>query len=129
MISKKANVNNIDAYIAGFPAATQKVLKQMRRIIKKTAPDAEELISYQMPAYKFHGMLAYFAGYRHHIGFYPGASGIAAFKKELSVYKGAKGSVQFPLDEPLPLELIAEIVNFKVKENLEKSAIKAKKKK
>lgn len=129
MISEKANVNNIDAYIAGFPAATQKLLKQMRRIIKKTAPDAEELISYQMPAYKFHGMLAYFAGYRHHIGFYPGASGIAAFKKELSVYKGAKGSVQFPLDEPLPLELIAEIVNFKVKENLEKSAIKTKKKK
>ena len=97
--------------------------------IRKAAPDAEEVISYQMPAYKCQGMLVYFAGYKNHIGFYPGAAGVAAFKEELSVYKNAKGSVQFPIDKLLPLKLIAEIVTFRVKENAAKAAMKAKKKK
>lgn len=125
---KKNTPQNVDEYIAGFPAATQKLLKQLRKTIVKAAPGAEEVISYRMPAYKFHGMLVYFAGYEHHIGFYPGASGIAAFKKKLSAYKSAKGSVQFPLNEPLPLEIVTAIVMFRVKENLEKLALKAKKK-
>lgn len=125
MISKKAN--DTDQYIAGFPKETRELLEQVRAAIKKAAPDAEELISYQMPAYKYHGMLVYFAGYKKHIGFYPTASGIAAFKKELSVYKGARGSVQFPLDKPLPIQLITKIVAFRVKENLKKEGVKAKK--
>lgn len=85
------------------------------------APQAEEVISYAMPAYRLNGMLVYFAGYAKHIGFYPGAGGIAAFKTELSVYKGAKGSVQFPLDRPLPLKLIEEIIMFRIAENVERS--------
>lgn len=96
------------------------MLEELRQAIKLAAPAAEEVISYQMPAFKYHGVLVYFAAYKHHIGVYPTSSGIAAFKKELSVYKGAKGSVQFPLDKPLPLALIKKIVKFRVKENLEK---------
>jgi uncharacterized protein YdhG (YjbR/CyaY superfamily) len=127
MKTKTAKVNDIDKYIAGFPKDTQKFLEQLRATIKKAAPGAEEVVSYQMPAYKYHGMLVYFAGYENHIGFYPTPSGIEAFKKELSVFKGAKGSVQFPLDKPLPLELISKIVAFRMKENSEKAEIKAKK--
>jgi uncharacterized protein YdhG (YjbR/CyaY superfamily) len=117
-IDKPNNVNN---YIEGFPKATQTLLKQIRAAIKKAAPDAQEVISYQMPAYKCSGALVYFAGYKNHIGFYPTASGIQAFKKEISVYKSSKGAVQFPLDEPLPLDLISKVVKFRVKENLEKA--------
>ncbi|MCX6271165.1 MAG: DUF1801 domain-containing protein [Bacteroidetes bacterium] len=112
--------NDIDRYISAFPEKTQVLLDQIRTVIRKAAPEAEELISYKMPAYKFHGILVYFAGYENHIGFYPTSSGIAAFKKELSIYKGAKGSVQFPLDQPLPLELITKIVKFRVSENGQK---------
>lgn len=126
MKTEQAAATNIDMYIAGFPEETQKLLNQLRQLIKDTAPDAEEVISYQMPAYKYHGMLVYFAGYSKHIGFYPGASGIAAFKEELSVYKNAKGSVQFPLDQPLPVKLIERMVLFRVKENLEKANSKQK---
>ncbi|HEV7621578.1 MAG TPA: DUF1801 domain-containing protein [Flavisolibacter sp.] len=117
---------SIDEYIAGFPKEVQKMLKDIRITIKKTAPQAEEVISYAMPAFKFNGMLVWFAGYANHIGFYPGASGIEAFKKQLSVYKGAKGSVQFPLDKPIPLKLITKIVKFKVSENLLKAKLKKK---
>jgi uncharacterized protein YdhG (YjbR/CyaY superfamily) len=123
---KKA-VGEIDKYIASYPIEVQKRLSQIRDTIIKAAPDAEEVISYQMPAYKYHGMLAWFAGHKNHIGFYPGASGIENFRKEISVYKWAKGSVQFPLDKPLPLSLITKIIKFKVKENLEKAAAKKKK--
>ena len=123
------NPADVDEYIAGFPKDTQKLLEQLRAAIMKAAPGAEEAISYQMPAYKYHGMLVYFAGYKSHIGFYPTASGIETFKKELSVYKGAKGSVQFPLDKPLPLQLVTKIVKFRMKENLEKESIKTKAKK
>lgn len=123
-----AIARNIEEYIQGFPPETREMLTRLWLTIKKAAPEAEEVISYQMPAFRFHGMLVYFAGYKSHIGFYPGAAGIAAFKKEISGYKNAKGSVQFPLDEPLPLKLVTNIVKYRVKENLEKAKNKAAKK-
>lgn len=110
--------NDIDKYIKSFPEEIQQILEQLRNEIKKAAPDAEETFSYKMPAYKYFGMLVYFAAHKNHIGFYPAPSGIIKFKEELSVYKGAKGSVQFPLNNPLPLKLIAKIVTFRVQENL-----------
>jgi uncharacterized protein YdhG (YjbR/CyaY superfamily) len=110
-------INSIDMYIARFPPEIQVLLEQVRSIIKVSAPEAVEVISYQMPAYKYNGMLLYFAAYKKHIGFYPMASGIAAFKNELSIYKNAKGSVQFPLDKPMPLDLISQIVKYRVNEN------------
>ena len=112
--------NKVSEYIEDFPIATQALLNQLRAVIKKAAPDAEEIISYQMPAYKYNGPLVYFAGYKNHIGFHPTPQGITAFKKELSVYKGSKGAVQFPLDEKLPLDLITKIVKYRVKQNSEK---------
>jgi uncharacterized protein YdhG (YjbR/CyaY superfamily) len=116
---------SIDAYISDFPAETQKVLKQVRSSVKKAAPKAEETISYGMPAFTLHGSyLVYFAGYKNHIGFYPAPIGIELFKKELSKYKSGKGSVQFPLDEPMPLALITKIVKYRVKENTEKAKLK-----
>ena len=117
---------NVDEYIAGFPKETQLILEQIRATIKKAAPQAEEVISYAMPAYKWNGMLLYFAAYAKHLGFYPTGSGIAAFKKELSVYKGAKGSVRFPLDKPIPLGLVSKIVKFRAAENLQKAKTKKK---
>ena len=108
---------NTDDYIRQFPEKQQAALEQIRKAIKAAAPTAAEVISYQMPAYQLNGMLVYFAGYENHVGFYPTPSGIEAFKKELAVYKGAKGSVQFPIDKPLPLGLIKKIVQFRIKEN------------
>jgi len=119
---------DVDMYISGFPEEVQLMLNDMRTAIRNAAPQAEEVISYQMPAYRYNGILVHFAAYRNHIGFYPGAEGIEAFKKELSGYKGAKGSVQFPPDKPLPLELISQIVEFRVIRNTEKAMEKAKKK-
>lgn len=113
-----------DSYIASFPDEIREKLEQMRSIIRKAAPDAEEVISYAMPAYKQNGMLVYFAGYKSHIGFYPTASGIREFGKEFTKYKSSKGAVQFPLDKPLPVGLITRIVKFRVKENKEKAARK-----
>lgn len=112
---------SIDEYIAAFPNDTQKLLEEIRSVIKKAAPEAEETISYAMPTFKLHGNLVHFAAYKNHIGLYPAPNGIDAFKDELSVYKGAKGSVQFPLNKPMPLDLISRIVKFRVKENLEKA--------
>jgi uncharacterized protein YdhG (YjbR/CyaY superfamily) len=112
---------NVDAYIARFPENVQTSLRQMREIIKDAAPEAEEAISYGMPAYRQNGVLVYFGGAKKHIGFYPTGAGVAAFQQELSRYKGAKGSVQLPLDEPPPRELIAKIVKFRIAENLEKA--------
>ena len=117
---------NFEEYVIGFPESTQLLLEQLRATIKKAAPLAEEVISYGMPAFKLHGMLVWYAAFSKHIGFYPRASGIEAFKKELSIYKGATGSVQFPLDKPLPLGLISKIVKFRLKENLEKQKLKKK---
>ena len=125
---KTATPQNVDEYFSGFPNDIQKLLKQMRATIKKAAPKAEEVISYAIPGYLLEGMLVYFAAFKNHIGFYPGAAGIAAFKKELSVYKSAKGSVQFPLDNPLPLSLVTRIVKFRIRQNLDKAALKKKKK-
>ena len=112
---------SIDAYIATFPPEVKALLLQMRQTIQKAAPKATEAISYQIPTFKLHGNLVHFAGFKKHIGFYPGAAGIAAFQGELAGYKSAKGSVQFPLDQPLPLALVTKIVKFRVKQNLEKA--------
>lgn len=119
---------NVDVYLAGFPAASREYLVQIREAIRKAAPEAQELISYQMPAYKLNGALVYFAGYKNHIGFYPAGSGIEIFKTKLSGYKTSKGTVQFPLTQPLPLDLIAEIVRFRVSENLDRLTTKQTKK-
>ncbi len=118
---KIAKAGNINEYIATFPKEVQKILEQVRQTIRKAAPKAEENISYAMPAFKLNGKpLIYFAGYENHIGLYATPSGHAAFEKELSKYKQGKGSVQFPLDEPMPLDLISRIVKFRMQENVEK---------
>lgn len=117
-----SKIKNVDDYLAGFPKETQTILEQVRAIIKKTAPAAEVSISYAMPAYKLNGKpLVYFAGYKEHIGFYATPTGHEAFEKELSIYKQGKGSVQFPLVKPMPLNLIERITKFRVEENLKKS--------
>jgi uncharacterized protein YdhG (YjbR/CyaY superfamily) len=118
--STAGDITTIDQYIAQFPENVQRLLLQMRAVIREAAPEATERISYRMPTLYYNGNLVHFAAFRHHIGFYPDASGIAAFKEKLKKYKGAKGSVRFPLDEPLPMELIAEIVRFRVAENARK---------
>jgi len=115
---------DIDSYIGSFPEKTQKLLQEVRETIRKEAPEAEQTINYGIPTFKFRGNLVHFAGFKNHIGFYPTASGIEAFKKELSVYEGAKGSVRFPLDKPIPFELIERIVKFRVKESLSKKTDK-----
>ena len=114
----------VNEYMAALPPNTRRMLKEMRRTIQQAAPQAEETISYNMPAFKLHGALVYYAAYTGHIGFYPVSSGINAFKKELAAYEVSKGTVRFPVDEPLPLKLIAQMVKFRVKENLEKAAKK-----
>ena len=111
---------NVDEYLAAFPEDTRRVLEQVRAVIKTAASGATETISYGIPTYKLNGVLVYFAGYQNHIGFYAAPTGHAAFKKELAPYKQGKGSVQFPLDQPMPLKLITKIVQFRVKENEEK---------
>jgi uncharacterized protein YdhG (YjbR/CyaY superfamily) len=126
-MEKTSGFQSIDEYIATFPADVQKILQELRAVIKAAAPEATEKISYQMPTFFLHGNLVHFAAYKNHIGFYPAPRGIEAFKQELSVYKGAKGSVQFPIDQPLPLELVSRIVKFCVAENLQKAKAKARK--
>jgi uncharacterized protein YdhG (YjbR/CyaY superfamily) len=118
----------IDEYIAGFPPDVQKFLEKIRMTIRKAAPEAQETIKYQMPTFTLKGNLVHFAAFKKHIGFYPVPTGIEQFKKELSVYEGGKGSVQFPLDQPIPYDLISRVVKFRVKENLERAAAKGKKK-
>ena len=120
---------DIDSYIAEQAVDVKERLEQIRQAVKTTAPKAEEVISYGMPAFKYHGMLVYFAAFKNHIGFYALPSGNEAFRKELSAYKQGKGSIQFPLDKPMPFALIKKIVKFRVKENLEKEAIKKQSKK
>lgn len=118
---------NIDQYIAGFPPAIQEILEQIRATVREAAPDAEEKISYQMPTFALHGNLVHFAAFKNHIGFYPTPTGTANFQKELSRYQGGKGSVQFPLDQPIPLALITKIVKFRAHENRQKAKAKQKK--
>lgn len=120
--------STIDEYIARCPEDVQAILSKIREIIRKAAPTAEETIKYQIPTFVLNGNLVHFAAFQNHIGFYPTPSGITKFKQELSAYKGAKGSVQFPLDAPIPFSLITKIVKFRVKETLEKAAAKSKKK-
>jgi uncharacterized protein YdhG (YjbR/CyaY superfamily) len=114
----------IDKYIATFPKATQKILQEIRATIKASAPEAEEKISYQMPTFYLKGNLIHFAAWKNHIGIYPTPSGTEAFKKELSSYENAKGSIKFPIDQPMPLDLISKIVKFRVAENLKKAEAK-----
>ena len=119
---------SINESIAFFPGDVQARLNKIRQAIRKAAPGAVECIAYQMPTFRLNGNLVHFAAFKEHIGFYPVQTGIEKFKKELSVYKQGKGSVQFPLDRPMPYELITKIVKFRVKENLAQAAAKAKKK-
>ncbi|HUW94782.1 MAG TPA: DUF1801 domain-containing protein [Anaerolineae bacterium] len=118
---------NIDEYIAGFPHDVQEILEQMRLTIREAAPDAEETISYRMPTFTLKGNLVHFAAHKKHIGLYPTPSGIEKFENELSGYRSSKGAVQFPLDKPIPFDLMSEIVKFRVKENLERAEAKGKK--
>jgi uncharacterized protein YdhG (YjbR/CyaY superfamily) len=117
---------NIDEYIAGFPPEVQAILRKIRLTIRKAAPEAEEKISYQMPTFTLKGNLVHFAAFKKHIGFYPTPSGTAKFKKEIAAYQAAKGSIQFPLDKPIPYGLISKIVKFRVKENLARARTKGK---
>ena len=129
MDSKKPGFNSIDEYIQTFPQDIQKILQEVRATIKAAAPEAEEKISYQMPTFFLKGNLIHFAAFKNHIGIYPTPSGTEAFKRELSIYQGAKGSVRLPIDEPMPLKLISRIVKFRVAENLKNEKSRSTKKK
>lgn len=122
------NAKNIDGFIAGSPKNAQELLKKMRSIIQKAAPGTEEAISYGIPTYKLNGRnLVHFSGYKEHIGFYPGAAGIENFKEQLSKYKTSKGTVQFPLEKPLPVGLITQIVKFRITQEKERAVKKVRK--
>lgn len=121
MKSDQPTPRTIDEYIAGFSPDVQDVLQKIRLTIREAAPDAQETISYQMPTFTLKGNLVHFAAFKSHIGFYPVPTGIEAFRDELAVYKQGKGSVQFPLDQPIPYDLISKIVAFRVQENLAKA--------
>ena len=127
MEDRKAGFVSIDEYIATFPEEIQKILEELRAAIKAAAPEAEEKISYQIPTFALKGNLVHFAAWKNHIGFYPTSSGTREFKKELTIYESAKGSVKFPIDKPLPLDLISKIVKFRVAENLKKAEIGSRK--
>ena len=129
MEDRKAGFVSIDEYIATFPEEIQKILEELRAAIKAAAPEAEEKISYQIPTFALKGNLVHFAAWKNHIGFYPTSSGTREFKKELTIYESAKGSVKFPIDKPLPLDLISKIVKFRVAENLKKAEIRSRKRK
>ncbi len=129
MQEKTDQPKTIDAYIAQFPQDVQTILQGLRATIQATAPEATEKISYQMPTFYLEGNLVHFAAYKHHIGFYPAPSAIEAFEDELASYKTSKGAVQFPIDQPLPLDLIRRVVVFRVAENLEKATAKSRKSK
>ncbi len=116
------SITTIDEYISSFPEATQKLLKQMRSTIHKAAPQATEAIAYGLATFKLNGNLVHFGGYKTHIGFYPAPRGIEAFKKETAQYQGGKGTLQFPLDKPLPLDLVTKIVKYRLEENLKKQS-------
>ena len=121
MESGQAVPQDIDEYIAGFPDDIQEILQEIRMTIRQAAPEAKEAIKYRMPTLVLNGNLVHFAAFKNHIGFYPAPTGIEAFQDELSSYKGGRGSVQFPLDQPIPYDLIRRIVEFRVKESLERA--------
>jgi uncharacterized protein YdhG (YjbR/CyaY superfamily) len=120
MKKSKKHFATVDEYIASFPKEIQKILESIRQTIRSSAPNAKETVSYQMPTFRLKGILVHFAAHKNHIGFYPTPSAITEFSKKLSNYKFSKGSIKFPLKEPIPLDLIKEIIEFRVKENKEK---------
>ena len=121
---KQSAPSTIDEYIARFPAPIQAILELIRATIRTAAPDAKEVISYQMPAFQQEGVLVYFAAWKEHIGLYPPLSAEAPFKSEVAIYEGPKGNLQFPLEQPIPYDLISKIVQFRVQENLARAAAK-----
>jgi uncharacterized protein YdhG (YjbR/CyaY superfamily) len=121
LVSYEQKFKTVNEYLSAMPENARIKLQQLRETIKKAAPQAEELISYNMPAIKGHGVLVYYGAHKQHVGFYPTASPIRAFKKELSSYEGSKGATKFPMDAPIPLSLVSKIVKYRVKEDLEKS--------
>ena len=124
MEPEHAAPKTIDEYIAAFPQEVQALLQQIRTTIREAAPDAEETISYQLPTFRLKGNLVHFGAFKKHIGFYPTPSGITRFEKELAGYQRSKGAVQFPLDQPIPFDLIREITEFRVRENLDRAEAK-----
>jgi uncharacterized protein YdhG (YjbR/CyaY superfamily) len=120
MTTSKKSFKTIDEYITTFPKNVQAILKEFRRAVREAAPNSEETISYQMPAFKQNGILVWFAAFKNHIGFFPKVSAIEAFKDELSDYELSKGTIRFPLNKPIPYDLVKRIVMFRVKENLGK---------
>jgi uncharacterized protein YdhG (YjbR/CyaY superfamily) len=127
MKTDQTALKNIDEYIAGFPSDVQTILEKIRMTIRKAAPGAEETIKYQIPTFTLKGNLVHFAAYKKHIGFYPAPRGIPKFKKELSIYGSGKGTLKFPLDKPIPFDLISKIVKFRVNETLKRAGAKGKK--
>lgn len=117
--------SDINKYISRFPLQTQNLLEELRETIKEVAPEAEEIISYKMPAFKLQGILVWYGGHTNHIGFYPRVSAIEKFKKELAGYKTSKGAIQFPVNKPLPIALIKKIVKFRLAENIQKAKKKS----
>ena len=128
MRTDRPNAESIDEYIASFPPDIQDILQKVRNTITRAAPQAEEAIRYQMPTFTLEGNLVHFAAFKKHIGLYPTPSGTERFRADLSPYKTGKGSIRFPLDRPIPYELIARIVKFRVKENLERAKARRKRK-
>jgi uncharacterized protein YdhG (YjbR/CyaY superfamily) len=120
MERRRKHANSIDDYIAAFPIEIQHILQELRKTIGESAPQAQEAISYQIPTFKLNGNLVHFAAFKDHIGFFPTSSGVTAFKKELSEYETSKGTIRFPLDKPIPFDLVRKIVKYRVSENLQK---------
>lgn len=125
-MTKIVEVNSIESYIGQFPAEVQQILREIRQVIKEAAPEAEEKISYQMPTFYLNGNLVHFAAFKHHIGFYPTPSGTEAFEQQLLPYKRSKGTIQFQLNQPIPYDLIRQIVEFRVRENESKVSARPK---
>ncbi|BCG57397.1 iron chaperone [Paenibacillus sp. URB8-2] len=128
-MKEQITYGSIDEYISTCTPEVQDILQTLRKVIQESAPDAKEKISYQMPTFDLHGNLVHFAAFKKHIGFYPAPSGIEAFKEELKEYHKSKGTLQFPIDQPLPYDLISRIVKYRVASNMEKAEAKSKKKK
>lgn len=124
MNSAQTTPQTIDDYIAGFPPDVQEILEKIRMTIRQAAPEAAEAIKYQIPTFTLQGNLVHFAAFKKHIGFYPTPTGTEKFQEALSIYESGKGSVRFPLDKPIPYDLITDIVRFRVQESLEKAAVK-----
>lgn len=127
MATSRATPKTIDEYISGFPPDVQAVLQKVRQLVRSAAPDVQETISYQIPAFKLNGVLVYFAAFKEHIGFYPPISGDAGLKKAVSAYAGPKGNLRFPLDQPIPYDLIERITKLRLKQNSAKATAKGKK--